>query len=306
MMWRVWWRAVVIVLCLHTFCVCSKGQNLLHTKRESPVNAPINRPRAFSGDSRTPVLPKASEPPPHAQPGPANYERAYLKLPLDFEANRGQAPERYAFISHGPGYALALAPDGVDLALHRTSPQAVSPQTKALGVLDMLAAPAPTANLRLSLVDAAHQVQVTGVDALPGRSNYFIGNDPGKWRTQVPHYRSVRMAGIYPGIDLLLYGNPQQLEYDFVVAPGSDPGLIRLGITGADRVALDGAGSARLTTAAGEVELKQPVAYQEIAGRRQTVESHFRLGAAARFPSSLAITITGRRWSSTRCWPTRW
>jgi len=79
------------------------------------------------------------------------------------------------------------------------------------------------------------------------------------------------MAGIYPGIDLLFYGNPQELEYDFVVAPGSDPGLIRLGITGADRVALDGAGNARLTTAAGEVELKQPVAYQEIAGKRVTV-----------------------------------
>jgi hypothetical protein len=287
MMWRVWWRAVVIVLGLHTFCVCPKGQNLLHTKRESPANAPINRPRAFSGGSRTPVLPKAAEPAPHAQPDPAKYARAYLKLPLDFEANRGQAPERYAFISHGPGYALALAPDGVDLALHRTSPQAASPQTRTLNVIDALAAPAPTANLRLSLVEAAHQVQVTGVDALPGRSNYFIGNDPGKWRTQVPHYRSIRMAGIYPGIDLLFYGNPQELEYDFVVAPGSDPGLIRLGITGADRVALDGAGNARLTTAAGEVELKQPVAYQEIAGKRVTVESHFRLGAAAQISFEL-------------------
>src|SRR5258708_10348086 len=88
-------------------------------------------------------------------------------------------------------------------------------------------AAAPVA-VRMSLVAANQMAKVTGVDELPGKSNYFIGNDPAKWRTNVPTYAKVKYQDVYPGIDLVYYGNQQQLEYDFVVAPGADPKAISL------------------------------------------------------------------------------
>jgi len=70
-----------------------------------------------------------------------------------------------------------------------------------------------------------------GAEELPGKTNYFIGNDPKKWRTNVPTYAQVRYHDVYPGVDLVYYGNQGgQLEYDFVVAPGADPSAIALDV----------------------------------------------------------------------------
>jgi hypothetical protein len=82
----------------------------------------------------------------------------------------------------------------------------------------------------MKLVGANPRAKVTGLDQLPGKSNYFIGNDPKKWRTNVPNYAKVRYANVYPGVDLVYYGNQGQLEYDFVVQPGSDPRQIALDV----------------------------------------------------------------------------
>ena len=72
----------------------------------------------------------------------------------------------------------------------------------------------------MKFVGANPAPQVVGVDELPGKSNYFIGNDPAKWQTNVPSYAKVKYEGVYPGVDLVYYGNQRQLEYDFVVALG--------------------------------------------------------------------------------------
>ena len=85
----------------------------------------------------------------------------------------------------------------------------------------------------MTLVNANPESQAAGHDALPGKSNYFIGNDPAKWRTNIPAYAKVKFEGVYPGVDLVYYGNQGQLEYDFVVAPGADPRLVTLAIEGA-------------------------------------------------------------------------
>ena len=118
---------------------------------------------------------------------------------------------------------------------------------------------------------------VTGVGAEPGHSNYFIGNDPARWRTELPHFSRVQIADVYQGINLVLYGNQQQLEYDFAVAPGVDPRTIRLQVHGASAVTLDKDGNAILTTAVGDVQLHHPVAYQEINGVRRPVDSTFQI-----------------------------
>jgi hypothetical protein len=109
---------------------------------------------------------------------------------------------------------------------------------------------------------------VTGLEELPGKSNYFIGNDPKKWRTNVPNYAKVKYTSVYPGVDLVYYGNQRQLEYDFVVQPGADPKAIKLGFAGdvtgehATPLRIDGNGDLVVGTDGGEVIFHKPVVYQ--------------------------------------------
>ena len=195
----------------------------------------------------------------------------FLNLPLDFERNQGQAPSEYAFVAHGPSYTLGLSAEGMALRLLRPESSSASAEDRiALRSVD-------SSSLELRLVGASDESQLTGVDAQPGRSNYFIGNDPAKWRTSVPHFGRVRDTSVYPGIDLVFHGDHQQLEYDFDVAPGADPDRIRLQAQGAQSVTINANGDALLHTAAGDLKLKHPVAYQEIAGVQRSVESSFRV-----------------------------
>jgi photosystem II stability/assembly factor-like uncharacterized protein len=110
---------------------------------------------------------------------------------------------------------------------------------------------------------------------LPGTVSYFVGNDPKQWRTEIPTYSRVRRKGIYPGVDLVYYGNQQQLEYDFIVAPGVDPGRIRLAFTNAERLSLDASGDLIVKTAAGELRQHAPTTYQEVNGIRRETASRY-------------------------------
>ena len=131
---------------------------------------------------------------------------------------------------------------------------------------------ATDALLRMKLVGANPNPKIVGMDELPGKSNYFIGNDPKKWRTNVPNYARVKYANVYPGVDLVYYGNQGQLEYDFVVQPGADLRQIALDV-GAGLVPaqghpqgvplrIDGNGDFVVGTEAGEVTFHKPVIYQ--------------------------------------------
>ena len=163
----------------------------------------------------------------------ARLARNYGKLPLRFEANQGQTDKRVQFLSRGSGYALFLAGDEAVLSLRK--PSALSGQPSASGNAKLETGnskldprnPNPESRipsvLRMKLAGANASAQVVGLEELPGKTNYFIGNDPKKWRTNVPNYAKVKYQGVYPGVDLVYYGNQRQLEYDFVVAPGADP-----------------------------------------------------------------------------------
>jgi hypothetical protein len=131
------------------------------------------------------------------------------------------------------------------------------------GVAIGLESPPPQV-MRMRLMGGNAQARVVGLDELPGRSNYFIGNDPKKWRTNVPSYAQVRYEDVYPGVDLVYYGTQGgRLEYDFVVAPGADPNQIRLSFAGADGMRLDAAsGDLVMNVGGDEVRLEKPVAYQ--------------------------------------------
>src|SRR5437016_160104 len=157
---------------------------------------------------------------------------AYGKLPLSFEANQGQTDPQVRFLSRGSGYTLFLTPTEAVLTLTKADAHAkrrisgeatlVEPEKRAATVL------------RMKLLGANPTPSVTGVEELPGRSNYFIGNDSKKWRANVPTYAKVEYRDVYPGVNLVYYGNQRQLEHDFVVSPDADPTAITLGFEGVD------------------------------------------------------------------------
>jgi streptogramin lyase len=137
-----------------------------------------------------------------------------------------------------------------------------------------------------------------GEDPLPGISNYLIGNDSRRWHTNVGNYGKVVDRGVYPGIDLVYYGNQQELEYDFVVSAGADPGAIRMSFQGAESLSLDAAGNLVLHAAGGDVVEHAPVLYQGDAEGRQAVGGRFVLGAGGQvgfqvdsYDPSRALTI---------------
>ena len=199
---------------------------------------------------------------------------AYGKLPLGFEANSGQTNPQVKYLSRGPGYSLFLTDSEAVLALRGTA-KGEPVRNLFQGTREAATLDSDTAILRMKLLGANRAAAVTGLDELPGTSNYFIGDDPTRWRTNVANYGKVRFSGVYPGVDLLYYGNHRQLEYDFVVAPGAAPSAIRLDFSGAEQMQIDSTGELRLHTRTGEVRWHKPMLYQEIGGVRQTVDGRY-------------------------------
>jgi len=204
---------------------------------------------------------------------------AYGKLPLEFEQNQGQTDSRVNFVARGNGYMLFLAGTDATLRLESSSP---APKGKATpkALFPELSAASPSqesmsATLRLTLEGSNHQAQATGLERQPGYSNYFIGNKPEQWHVSVPHYARVKYQGVYPGIDLVYYGNQGQLETDYVVSPGADPAKIALHIDGAKNVNIDERGNLVLATTGGDLSLHQPIAYQDEAGARKPVAASY-------------------------------
>jgi len=204
----------------------------------------------------------------------------YKGLPLGFERNEGQTDTRVKFLSRGHGYTVFLMGDEAVLEL-RTLGRA--PSTRDA---QQFTTAAPKFGIvHMKLVKASASAGITGFDQLPGRSNYFIGNDPAKWHSGVPNFAKVKYHGVYPGIDLVYYGNQGQLEYDFVVAPGANPDAIRLEFSGNDLEMgqtrlprLDSTGALVAETSAGEVRLHKPVIYQKMNdGKTKPIDGHYRL-----------------------------
>jgi hypothetical protein len=164
------------------------------------------------------------EPPVHKQserPLPANALTA--NLPLSFEPNRGQTNSQVKFLARAPGYNIFLMPTEAVFALRmlgETKAKSVSQTTSEQPGRERVAV------LRLALKGANAKAPATGIDRLPGDKNYLIGGDSSRWQTGVPTYRKVRFEEIYPGINLSYYGSQRLLEYDFEIAPGTDPARI--------------------------------------------------------------------------------
>ncbi len=187
----------------------------------------------------------------------AKIAERFGSLPLSFEANEGQVDRAVKFLSRGAGYDLFLTGDEAVLLLRKPRAAEKDPRRTASDV------PVREGSvLRLKMLGANASAQVQGQDELPGKVNYFTSNDPEKWRRNIPTYRKVYYKEVYPGIDVVYYGNQRQLEYDFIVAPGANPKVIKFRVEGAERLRVDQSDSLLLVLKDGEVQLNKPFIYQ--------------------------------------------
>lgn len=210
-------------------------------------------------------------------------------LPLSFEENRGQTDPTVKYLARGPGYTLFLTGDETVLTL--SHPRTPGQRRHAAQGPDQATTDAVTGTvgtvLRLRYEGANTTPQVDATDQLPGLINYFIGSNPAGWQTDVPTFSHVTYHDVYPGTDLVYYGTAGQLEYDWRLRPGADPGAIQFSVTGARGLRLDGAGGLSIDTPGGALRQHAPVAYQEIDGRTRPVASHYVLTGADRIGFAL-------------------
>jgi hypothetical protein len=214
---------------------------------------------------------------PSGQPSSGSYHT----LPVFFEPNAGQANGSVRYFSHLDDCTLAISSSGATI---EPGPQTPSAETghssrRAPALPTGLSADRdqPAGALTIGLQGAAPDSLLGPGQALGGHVNYLIGNDPAKWRTDIPIYGEVIQSGVWPGIDLVYHGGGHGLEYDFVISPGADPKRIGLALGGADRAEIGGAGDLLLHSGAREVRMLKPFAYQERNGVRSEVASSYAL-----------------------------
>ena len=189
-------------------------------------------------------------------PATAHLDAKFGKVPLNFEPNRGQVDSAVQFLSRGPGYSLYLTPGEA--------------------VLQLQSARESLTTLRMTLVGANAKAPVAGEQPLPGTVTYFVGNDSSKWHRAIPTFGKVNYTAVYPGVDLVYYGNQRQLEYDFVVAPGADTTKIALQFTGATPI-IDKAGDLVLPVQGEEARFHKPVVYQLDGNRKVSVAGSYQI-----------------------------
>ena len=219
---------------------------------------------------------------------------ALAKIPMSFEVNHGQTAKQVQFLSRGAGYTLFLTRDSAVLALPVPSTQP-KPTTQSASIsshplpyvpssrqftVPNQGAPRAEAVLNMHVVGANPQTRISGVGKQEAQTNYFIGNDPAQWHTRVANYEKVRYAGVYPGVDLVYYGNQKQLEYDFVVSPGADPSVIGLafggGSDGSKKIPLsiNRDGDLVATLEGGAVSFHKPIVYQKNAYQKNAYQKN--------------------------------
>src|SRR5215212_3695851 len=193
----------------------------------------------------------------------ARVKESYSRIPLSFVANYGQASKKVKFTSRGSGYSLALAPTTFTLAVADQRNKNHEESHASASVL------------QATLLGGNAAANLTGHERLLTRTNYFTGNDPRKWKTNIPNYAKVKYSGVYPGVDLVFYGNQDLLEYDFTVSPGADPAVIALGFDGISDMRVDEKGDLVLRTNAGEIRQSRPVVYQQIDDARRIIPASY-------------------------------
>jgi hypothetical protein len=225
-------------------------------------------------------------------------QATFAALPLAFEQNQGQTDPQVKYMARGNGYKLYLTSSEAVFTLRtqnmdsevrsmmmhrRIGPAAVKRMLRQRAEKSTTVA----ASVRMQLVGTSPSVKMAATDPQAGKVNYFVGNDPAKWHSNIPLFGQVSYRNIYPGINLAFHGAGSQLEFDYLVAPGADAGSIALRFHGNDKMNTNAAGDLVLATAAGPLEIHRPVAYQQNNGARHNVDARFVLRNA----NEVAFTV---------------
>ncbi|WP_457601649.1 DUF7948 domain-containing protein [Hydrogenivirga sp.] len=179
-----------------------------------------------------------------------------IEIPLFFIENRGQIDKKVKFYEKGTGHSTYFTREGIYITLSKkdSKPEVV----------------------KITPIGANPETKIESEDKLSGKVNYFKGKDPKNWRTNIPTYGKVRYKEVYEGIDLVFYGNQRRLEYDVVVKPGTDPGMVRFRYEGVKELKVNGRGELVAVLPSGrEVVQRKPYVYQEIGGKKKVIEGEY-------------------------------
>ena len=205
--------------------------------------------------------------------GQAETALVSIAQPIGFEPNLGQTDPQVRFLARTADYSLFLTDREAVFSLGGATPMPIPRH------LHPAIHPRKSAALKMQFLGANARPRISATERSESYSNYVTGNDPRRWISNIPQYARIRYANIYPGIDLAYYGNQGQLEFDFIVAPHRSATQIAWRIRGADSVSTNSAGGLVLRSAAGDVQLHKPVAYQIKHNRRVSVDATFALNA---------------------------
>ena len=189
-----------------------------------------------------------------ADPASVSRLQAYGSLPLTFEANQGQAPPESAFLARAEGYTMYLSQQGADFML---SGQSTHPWRFGMHFVG---------------AQAAH---ISGSRPVQTKTNYLLGPDQKRWLTNVPNFGAVSYEGLYPGIDMLFYGNQKQFEYDLIVSAHSDPAKIRFVLEGFSEIRVNADGDLILDSPNGEFIQRKPAVYEERGRLRRSLNAKY-------------------------------
>jgi hypothetical protein len=195
------------------------------------------------------------------------------RLPISFEERSGGGNTSERFISSGPGYKLEISGKGASLThTYQRKADEGNPIAAILGV------PVKArSEMQLTWLGANEETRVTGQQKQRGESNYLPSADRKTWRQHVAHYGGVKVANLYPGVDVKFHGDGQRLEFDYLIAPGADAAAVRLGIGTPSIVNINGNGELEISDEGDQLVLQKPVAYQEIDGERKPVKAEYLL-----------------------------
>jgi hypothetical protein len=181
--------------------------------------------------------------------------RPKFSIPLAFEPNLGQADPRAEFAGRVGGFNILLTRAGIELTAAGGGERLHGPRNVSLNFF----------SARNGTSAKHSKLAWLGQERAAGQTNYFLGNDPARWRTHVPQFGKAVARGVVPGVDLVAYGNDERLEYDLRIAPGARSADLRLAISGVKNLRVDAEGDLVMAFGPRELRMKKPVMYQETA-----------------------------------------
>jgi len=206
-------------------------------------------------------------------PLPASLE-AVNTTSFAFTPNLGQWPDHIRFRAAGANEVLWLAADGVYFQfLRHKSGTPATPSTSLAG--NPVYPEYDGLLVKANFVDANAAPRFVGAAPLEHKHNYFLGNDPTRWRTDVPNYEELVISDLYDGIDLRYHFNARKIEYDVIVKPGADPGRFRVRYDNVRDLEVTASGDLVVTAPWSTITESSPLIFQEQQGSRRLVAGGF-------------------------------